>query len=270
MKTLFLTVALTASFSVSAMAQKGGTTDTENSTFEEGIAPFAHAISACYGMWQPDPDMGTGSVGFTVGWEGEISGTPQLIATGEADENAVHLAAINALEACAPYPTDYAGRVYGATFSGNALSNIVVAEHIEVPQVVWETATQESFNALGLTRADIAEIQARLSILGHDPNGIDGVYGNGCRTAVTAWQSAQSIPESGYLDAAQLEHLKDLSQAAFDTWVSDPSNQATLAAAAAPRPAAQGRNGWYRRNGNYCRLNRFGIEWCQRNRPSGY
>lgn len=61
--------------------------------------------------------------------------------------------------------------------------------------------------ALGLDRAARRSVQRGLSLLGHDPRGVDGIFGGGTRAALAAWQRANGYPASGYLDAAQYRQL---------------------------------------------------------------
>ncbi|MBY6115106.1 peptidoglycan-binding protein [Mameliella alba] len=61
---------------------------------------------------------------------------------------------------------------------------------------------------LELTRDQRRSIQRALSILGYDTRGIDGIFGSGTRKAVTEWQVASGLPESGYLDRSQINRLQ--------------------------------------------------------------
>jgi peptidoglycan hydrolase-like protein with peptidoglycan-binding domain len=61
--------------------------------------------------------------------------------------------------------------------------------------------------ALGLSHAQRRDIQESLSLLGHDPRGIDGKFGPGSRTAIRLWQRANNLTETGYLDAEQVALL---------------------------------------------------------------
>lgn len=137
----------------------------------------------------------------------------------------------------------------------------------EAPWVKTDAANQA---ALKLDRAAVADIQARLSVMGYDPKGIDGSMGRGSRSAISAWQDDQGIPSSGYLDARQLEKLKTLSATAFTHWISDPGNKAILDRASKPRKATVRRssNGWYYNRGKkmYCKRTFIGI-WCQAAKP---
>lgn len=60
---------------------------------------------------------------------------------------------------------------------------------------------------LALSRDARREIQRDLSLLGYNTRGIDGIFGRGTRGAVTAWQNANSLTASGYLNADQIARL---------------------------------------------------------------
>jgi hypothetical protein len=85
-------------------------------------------------------------------------------------------------------------------------------------------SSAESEAALGLDPLAVRDLQARLLVLGHDPNGIDGKIGPGTRAAVSAWQVSQGVEPTGYLSAELLGSLKRESQAALDTWLEDEAN----------------------------------------------
>ena len=61
--------------------------------------------------------------------------------------------------------------------------------------------------ALGLTRDERRAIQRDLTILNFDPRGIDGIFGPGTRAAVTAWQGANRLTSSGFLNRDQIFEL---------------------------------------------------------------
>lgn len=86
-------------------------------------------------------------------------------------------------------------------------------------------ATEASERLLSLDKRAIRDVQARLLVLGFDPNGVDGAMGRGSRAAVRAWQVASGLTPSGFLDAGQLQILKTASQAALDQWLRDPKNR---------------------------------------------
>ncbi len=60
---------------------------------------------------------------------------------------------------------------------------------------------------LDLPRDARREIQQDLSLLGFDTRGVDGIFGQGTRAAVTAWQDENGFTASGYLNADQIARL---------------------------------------------------------------
>lgn len=79
-------------------------------------------------------------------------------------------------------------------------------------------------NALNLTRNDIRDIQARLLVLGFDPNGIDGAIGQGTRGAISAWQASLGANQSGFMSAEFLDLLKANSEPSLAVWLEDEEN----------------------------------------------
>lgn len=61
--------------------------------------------------------------------------------------------------------------------------------------------------ALALNRDQRREVQQNLTILNHDPKGVDGIFGPGTRAAIGRWQTAGGEPVSGYLSRDQLTRL---------------------------------------------------------------
>ena len=59
-----------------------------------------------------------------------------------------------------------------------------------------------------LARRDIQEIQQRLTALGFDTKGADGVAGPNTRRAIKAFQKNASLPADGFPDAGLLERLR--------------------------------------------------------------
>ncbi len=68
-------------------------------------------------------------------------------------------------------------------------------------------------DALGLSRDARREIQRALSILDHDPKGIDGIFGGGSRSAIAEWQTVNGFPRTGYLTREQISRLSQQAQA---------------------------------------------------------
>ncbi|WP_234218640.1 peptidoglycan-binding domain-containing protein [Ruegeria pomeroyi] len=89
---------------------------------------------------------------------------------------------------------------------------------------VLSLTTEETEKALQLDRQAVRDIQARLLVLGHDPNGIDGRIGNGTRGAIRSWQSSVAAPPTGYLDAGQLASLKTASESILALWLQNEKN----------------------------------------------
>lgn len=61
--------------------------------------------------------------------------------------------------------------------------------------------------ALRLTRDERRAIQRDLAILGFDPRGVDGVFGRGSRSAISAWQGANRFPTTGFVTRDQIFEL---------------------------------------------------------------
>ena len=86
-------------------------------------------------------------------------------------------------------------------------------------------ATEQSEAALALDKAAVRDIQARLLVLGFDPNGIDGSIGRGTRAAVSAWQVSVGAPATGFLETTQLQKLTAMSQPVLSDWLTSAENQ---------------------------------------------
>lgn len=91
-----------------------------------------------------------------------------------------------------------------------------------VEAATGQPATLAIENKLELTRTDRREIQRRLTLLDYNTRGVDGVFGNGSRTAIRQWQRDNDQPSSGYLDLNQLVLLREMSQAEYDVWNARP------------------------------------------------
>ncbi len=63
------------------------------------------------------------------------------------------------------------------------------------------------------------EVQQRLTLLGHNTSGTDGVFGPRSRAAISSWQVAAGAPVTGYLTEGQLIVLRRQSQASFGEWI---------------------------------------------------
>jgi len=65
----------------------------------------------------------------------------------------------------------------------------------------------ELYAIKGTPSLEVRAAQARLAYLGFDPQGVDGVFGNGTRAAVLAFQRARGLPLTADLDGGTLQHL---------------------------------------------------------------
>ncbi|MEM9045208.1 MAG: peptidoglycan-binding domain-containing protein [Pseudomonadota bacterium] len=87
-----------------------------------------------------------------------------------------------------------------------------------------------------LSRTERRRIQLRLSLAGHDPRGIDGVFGPATREAIAAFQAELGLPESGYLDAPLVTVLEMDTDLAYANWQRENSVSKFAKAVPEPRP----------------------------------
>lgn len=87
-----------------------------------------------------------------------------------------------------------------------------------------EKGTEATEAALNLKKQDIRDLQARLLVMGHDPNGIDGQIGRGTRGALRDWQQVNGIEPTGYLRDTQKDLLNRQSEPQLTAWLQDPDN----------------------------------------------
>ena len=95
-------------------------------------------------------------------------------------------------------------------------------DNTAVGTTAGEPATLADEDELELTRTDRREIQRRLVLLDYNTRGIDGVFGNGSRTAIRQWQRDNDQPSSGYIDLNQLVLLREVSQEEYAVWEARP------------------------------------------------
>ena len=80
-------------------------------------------------------------------------------------------------------------------------------------RVVAQTPEQIE-DALGLNRGQRRQIQQDLTDIGYDTRGVDGLFGNGTRTAIRNWQRRERLTGTGYLNADQVTLLRQQGDAA--------------------------------------------------------
>ena len=115
-----------------------------------------------------------------------------------------------------------------------------VARPQATPEIAFAgyVSTEEE---LRLNRQERWRTQLRLALIGHDPRGIDGIFGDGTRKAIADLQAEASLPSTGYLDETTLALLKRKSQPGYQRWLERRAAKraerkaAELAAASAPQ-----------------------------------
>ncbi|RMD47921.1 MAG: peptidoglycan-binding protein, partial [Alphaproteobacteria bacterium] len=145
-----------------------------------------------------------GFVSARLGFAGAAEAAPPVDEAAIADDAAWALArAADTIEAYEAYRRLHPAGAHGAEAAA-AIRRIREAPLREVK------AAEE---ALRLSREERRRIQRQLSLLGYDTRGIDGIFGRGTRSAIEAWQKANGLPVTGYLDARQIEKLADQAEA---------------------------------------------------------
>lgn len=84
---------------------------------------------------------------------------------------------------------------------------------LEPPAPDMAEGAEAAEAALALDQDARRRIQERLTVLGFDTRGIDGVVGPGTRNAIAEWQRAQSLAGTGFVTAEQLRLLAALADA---------------------------------------------------------
>lgn len=102
-------------------------------------------------------------------------------------------------------------------------------------------AAEASEAELALSAQRRREVQRRLLLAGHDPMGVDGVFGPATRAAIAAWQREVGIPASGHLGERGLALLEDRTEQAFLEWKSRSrhAEPAQAAPAVAQQPGTE-------------------------------
>ncbi|MEM9522882.1 MAG: peptidoglycan-binding protein [Pseudomonadota bacterium] len=76
-----------------------------------------------------------------------------------------------------------------------------------------ERVARDEEAALSLTRAERQDVQRDLTLLGFDTRGIDGIFGRGTRSALSAWQTDNGYPPTGFLTRQQLTAMRAAAKA---------------------------------------------------------
>jgi len=196
-----------------------------------------------------------------IGPGGEVQGLPVLTAPANVDAGVRQLfqRALGAIDDCAPYPEGGGALVLVASVDAvisatlapaGTTTGVAAVPGLPAPPAVppvWRAATEADERGLRLDRTAIRELQGRLSALGFDPRGVDGIIGRGTRSAISAWQGTRNIPATGFLDAQQMGALRAQSDGAYETWLR--SNPATAPRATTGRSTTNPRGRYIDRNG---------------------
>lgn len=175
---------------------------------------------------------------FSTNSNGNLSDLPEIIEPKYASSEVrlQYLKVVAALEECSPYQVAEDGATYRLELAEKEDLALVVltpsspesegdAKAVEVESLaVFSTASQDTEDGLGLNKQAVRDIQARLLVLGNDPNGVDGVVGVGTRAAIRAWQASVGTDQTGYLNGSQLAALKEQSQSALEEWLRTEDN----------------------------------------------
>ncbi|MBR9653286.1 peptidoglycan-binding domain-containing protein [Thalassovita aquimarina] len=182
------------------------------------------------GCFQQPPDVAPGTkvtIGFELDERGELVGIPEPLgdATANADVRRLYLRAATALDTCAPFPLTGESASFKAVLSNSNVLSMRRISDAKAPSVrqaaaaVHRPTTEETENALSLNRSRRIEIQRRLQLLGFDPKGVDGVFGQNTRDAISSWQADKGFPATGILGAVQLLALNAQSQVLYADYI---------------------------------------------------
>jgi peptidoglycan hydrolase-like protein with peptidoglycan-binding domain len=95
-------------------------------------------------------------------------------------------------------------------------------------------SSEQTEAGLRLSQQSRSSVQQRLTLLGHDTKGTDGRFGANTRVALKAWQAKNGLPETGFLDQAQLTKLNSQTEAEYRQFVAAQAAQAAQRRAAEP------------------------------------
>lgn len=222
-------------------------------------------------------------IAFRTDANGNLTDLPDIVEpqNRSSDVRLAYLKVAAALEECAPYERSTDGFSYRLFMTDEGDMSLIPVAPIETTSNRDERfaedaiarpplGTEETERLLGLDRQAVRDIQARLLVIGYDPNGIDGSIGRGTRSAIRSWQGSIGAINTGFLNALQLDALRSQSQSALAQWLQAPENASRYnpPKRASSRRNNRLRNGWYRdRNGKYCRRTRIGLIFCTPRRP---
>lgn len=89
---------------------------------------------------------------------------------------------------------------------------------VDLPPGPPEMDAELAEASLGLNRATRRKLQRRLSLIGYDPAGIDGIFGPNTRVAIAAWQADADLEPTGFINAQMKELIEARSQKSYAKW----------------------------------------------------
>lgn len=142
-----------------------------------------------------------------------ITGVAQSLINQELDKNAYIAAqSANTVSAYRGYLANYPSGIYRAN-AERALAKLGASAGgtTQPPASGGSMTAAQEEAAIGLTFAERVTIQRRLTALGYNTRGADGVFGYNTRTAISSWQRANRQPVTSYLTGAQVNLLQNQS-----------------------------------------------------------
>lgn len=125
-------------------------------------------------------------------------------------------------------------------FAGTAPADREAAEPATPPTETAALDPEAAEDALALSTADRREVQERLTLLGHDTRGIDGVFGPGTRRAISGWQANAGEAATGFLTADQIAALNQATDDRLEAFRVEQRRKAEAARKAAAAAASSG------------------------------
>ncbi|MEM1300864.1 MAG: peptidoglycan-binding protein, partial [Pseudomonadota bacterium] len=109
----------------------------------------------------------------------------------------------------------YLERYPEGVFAEFARARLGLSKEDDVPEEPEVDPRIQAERDLNLSRARKRRLQEYLLALGHDPKGIDGLYGRGTRRALIAWQRKNDLYNEGWLTEDQVGLLTEQGEAAL-------------------------------------------------------
>ena len=110
----------------------------------------------------------------------------------------------------------YLERYPNGLFAEFARARLGLGKDEAVPEEPEVDPKIQAERDLQLSRARKRRLQEYLFALGHDPRGIDGLYGKGTRRAIIAWQRKNGMYNEGWLTEEQVALLTEQGEAALE------------------------------------------------------